>query len=51
MFSKIRMRKKSLDNFLPIIMPAETKDEERIMYEIPILSVEEISISHKKQSY
>lgn len=41
MFAKIEMRKKSSDNFLPIIMPAETKDEERIMYEVPILSVEE----------
>lgn len=37
MFAKIEMRKKSSDNFLPIIMPAETKDEERIMYEVPIL--------------
>lgn len=49
MFSKIRMRKKSLDNFLPIIIPAETKDEERVIYEIPILSVEEF-LSHTKSN-
>ena len=41
MFAKTEMGKKSSDNFLPIIMPAETKDEERIMYEVPILFVEE----------
>lgn len=47
--TKIRTRKKSLDNFLPIIMPAETKDEERIMYEVPILSVEEF-LSYTKSN-
>lgn len=49
MFSKIRMRKKSLDNFLPIIMPAETKDKERVMYEVPILFVEEF-LSYTKSN-
>ena len=43
------MRKKNIDNFLPIIMPAETKDEERVIYEIPILSVEEF-LSHAKNN-
>lgn len=49
MFSKFKMRKKNIDNFLPIIMPAETKDEERVMCEVPILSVEEF-LSHTKSN-
>ena len=49
MFSKFTMRKKNIDNFLPIIMPAETKDEERVIYEVPILSVEEF-LSYTKSN-
>jgi hypothetical protein len=49
MFAKIEMGKKSLDNFLPIVMPAATKDEESIMYEVPVLSVDEF-LSYTKSN-
>lgn len=41
MFSRIKKRKKNIDNFLPIIIPAKSKDDERVLYEVPILSIEE----------